>query len=102
MYGHVSRATHFRLIIDRKTFNQIFKRCSYNKKNDVKEFLEINLIPTFKCQTAITQPNEFIRFVCNGWYMDIGIKKIITEQAVTIQLGKVIDYSKINHTKTIK
>lgn len=100
MYGYVEKATHFRLVIDRKTFKQIYKRCTYNKR--AQQFIEINLKNTQKCQKALALENQFIRFVHNGWYMDIEIRRIITKEGYLIQLGKIIDYSKITHIKTIK
>lgn len=100
MYGHIEKATHFRLIIDQKTFKQIYRRCTYNKR--AQQFIEIILNNTKKCQQAIALKNQFIRFVHNGWYMDIEIRKIIIQEEYKIQLGKIIDYAKITHIKTIK
>lgn len=100
MYGYVEKATHFRLIIDNETFKQIYKRCTYNKR--AQQFIEINLKNTPKSEKALSRNNHFIRFVHNGWYMDIEIRKIINQNGYTIQLGKIIDYAKITHIKTIK
>jgi hypothetical protein len=102
MYGHIQRACYFRLIIDRKSFNKILKDCSENKKNDAKEVIEIKLKATEKCKKATSNSNEFIRLIHKDWYIDIGIRKIISEKGYIIQLGKIIDHAKITHTKTVK
>lgn len=100
MYGYVEKANHFRLVIDRKTFKLIYKRCSYNIKT--QRFIEIKLKNTQKCKRALSLENQFIRFVHNGWYMDIEIRRITEKRGYLIQLGKIIDYSKMTHIKTIK
>lgn len=93
MDGQIKRATYFRLLIDKKTFNEIFNHCGTNKKNDVKEFLHIQLHNTQKCNEALSARNEFIRFIYKSWYMDITIRNITPKEGFLVQLERVIDCS---------
>ena len=93
MYGYVEKVNFIKIDINRRAFNEIFRHCSYNKKNSAKEIYK-SKITKKQFETASQVKQEFVRFTCKDWYMDVTIRKIT---ATHVFLGTVIDYAK-SHT----
>lgn len=89
MQNHVERVKFISLTINEKTFDSILKHKIPNiLVENTPEWRE-------KCQ----QPNEFIRFKQDEFYMDLRIVKISYKDPISIYIGEILDCNKVSHRK---
>lgn len=92
MQNPVERVKFISLTINEKTFDSILKQ-------KVPNILVEN---TPEWIDKLQQPNEFIRFKQDDFYMDLRIIKILYKTPISIFIGEILDCNKIKHREPKK
>jgi|GEM_PF-5968825 len=83
MYHHVEKVLYIKVEVERITFNRTL----------YKEAGEIEFPKNNEWDTIINRNNQFIRFLNNGSYIDLKIKKISADKNYKVSYSGIIDYA---------